>query len=156
MRSRPPGAAAGSAAARGGAAQIPPIPVDAGKEFARTIEAVSDKSAELYMLGGRGPEFRRELEFTDKLKAAYPGFTIKSPTLIFSNMRAVKSSREIDLLKHAVDITAEGFQRAYAVGVPGTPEYEIQAQFEFTFLRRNAHWGYPCIVASGVECQFPR
>jgi Xaa-Pro aminopeptidase len=34
---------------------------------------------------------------------------------------------------------------------PGTPEYEIQAQFEFTFLRRNAHWGYPCIVASGLN-----
>jgi Xaa-Pro aminopeptidase len=50
-----------------------------------------------------------------------------------------------------VDITAEGFQRAYAVGVPATPEYEIQAQFEFTFLRRNAHWGYPCIVASGLN-----
>jgi len=63
----------------------------------------------------------------------------------------VKSPREIELLQHAVDITAEAFQRAYAYAVPGTPEYEIQAQFEFTFLRRNAHWGYPCIVGSGVN-----
>ena len=61
----------------------------------------------------------------------------------------MKSQREIDILQHAVDITAEAFQRAYAVAVPGTPEYEIQAQFEFTFLRRNGHWGYPCIVGSG-------
>jgi Xaa-Pro aminopeptidase len=66
-------------------------------------------------------------------------------------MRKVKSPREIDLIQHAVDITAEGFQRAYALGAPGAPEYEIQAQFEFTFLRRDAHWGYPCIVASGVN-----
>jgi Xaa-Pro aminopeptidase len=50
-----------------------------------------------------------------------------------------------------VAIAAEAFQRTYALAVPGTPEYEIQAQFEFTFLRRNAHWGYPCIVASGVN-----
>ncbi len=63
----------------------------------------------------------------------------------------MKSQREIDILQHAVDITAEGFQRAYALAVPGTPEYEIQAQFEFTFLRRNGHWGYPCIVGSGVN-----
>ena len=63
----------------------------------------------------------------------------------------MKSPRELDILQHAEDITAEAFQRAYALGVPGTPEYEIQAQFEFTFLRRNAHWGYPCIVASGVN-----
>jgi Xaa-Pro aminopeptidase len=134
-----------------GAEPPPPIPLDVSKEFAKTIDAVSAKSDELYMLGGRGAEYRREIEFTTKLAAADPGLTIKNPAQIFGNMRAVKSAREIDLLKHAVDITAEGFQRAYAVAVPGTPEYEIQAQFEFTFLRRNAHWGYPCIVASGVN-----
>jgi len=140
----------GGRAGRG--AELPPaIPVDVGQEFAKTIDAVNAKSAELYMLGGRGAEYRREIEFTTKLAADDPGLTLKNPAQIFNNMRAVKSAREIDLLKHAVDITAEGFQRAYAVGVPGTPEYEIQAQFEFTFLRRNAHWGYPCIVASGVN-----
>jgi len=134
------------------AAEAPPaIPVDARQEFARTIDAVGDKSAELYMLGGPSPEYRREAEFSTRLAAAVPGLTIKNPEQIFNNMRAVKSAREIALLKHAVDITAEGFQRAYAVAVAGTPEYEIQAQFEFTFLRRNAHWGYPCIVASGVN-----
>jgi Xaa-Pro aminopeptidase len=63
----------------------------------------------------------------------------------------VKSQRELDILQHAVDITAEAFQRAYAVAAPGVPEYELQAQFEFTFLRRNGHWGYPCIVGSGVN-----
>jgi len=132
-------------------AQTPPIPVDVNREFAKTIAAVADKSAEFYMLGGNSPEYRREAEFAGKLAAAYPGFTIKSPAQIFDNLRAVKSPREIDLLEHAEEITAEAFQRAYAVAVPGTPEYEIQAQFEFTFLRRNGHWGYPCIVASGVN-----
>jgi len=70
---------------------------------------------------------------------------------MFGELRRVKSPREIDVLQHAVEITAEGFQRAYAFAVPGAWEYEIQAQFEFTFLRRNAHWGYPCIVGSGVN-----
>jgi Xaa-Pro aminopeptidase len=145
--------ASGRGANRGArAGALPPaIPVDVSQEFAKTIAAVADKSAELYVLGGPSPEYRREVEFTAKLKAAYPGLTIKDPAQIFRNQRAVKSAREIDLLKHAVDITAEAFQRAYAVAVPGTPEYEIQAQFEFTFLRRNGHWGYPCIVASGVN-----
>jgi Xaa-Pro aminopeptidase len=136
---------------RAGSQPPPPIPVDISQEFARTIDGVADKSAELYMLGGRGPEYRREIEFATKLATADPGLTIKNSAQIFSNMRAVKSAREIDLLKHAVDITAEAFQRVYALGVPGTAEYELQAQFEFTFLRRNAHWGYPCIVASGVN-----
>src|ERR1035441_5139013 len=109
---------------RGGGQSPPPIPVEVSKEFAGTIDAVGDKSAELFMLGGRGAEYRREIDFTGTLAAAYPGFTIKNPAQMFGNMRAVKSTREIDLLKHAVDITAEAFQRVYALGVPGTPEYE--------------------------------
>ena len=76
---------------------------------------------------------------------------MKDATPVFDKLRRVKSPREIEILQHAVDITAEAFHRAYAYSVPGTPEYEIQAQFEFTFLRRNAHWGYPCIVGSGVN-----
>ena len=147
----PAGGGRGGRGGRGAGQAPPAIPVDAIREFSKTIEAVGDKSAELYILGGRAAEYRRETEFTGKLAAAYPGFTMKNPAQIFNNMRAVKSPREIDLLKHAVDITAEAFQRVYAVSVPGTPEYELQAQFEFTFLRRNAHWGYPCIVASGVN-----
>jgi Xaa-Pro aminopeptidase len=146
-----PAGRGGGGRRRGGAQPPPAIPVDWGKEFAQTIAAVSDHSAELYMLDGPSPEHRREIEFTGKLAAANPGLTIKDPAQIFDNLRPVKSAREIDLLKHAVDITAEAFQRVYALGVPGTPEYELQAQFEFTFLRRNAHWGYPCIVASGVN-----
>ena len=146
-----PAGRGGSGRAGRGEGPAPAIPVEMSREFAKTIDAVAGKSAELYMLGGRSPEYRREAEFTGKLAAAYPGFAIRNPAQILDNMRAVKWPREIDLLKHAVDITAEAFQRAYALGVPGTPEYEIQAQFEFTFLRRDAHWGYPCIVASGVN-----
>ena len=94
-------------------------------------------------------EYRREQEFAGKLASVGAGVNIKDATTIFANLRRVKSQREIEILQHAVDITAEAFQRAYAVAAPGTPEYEIQAQFEFTFLRRNGHWGYPCIVGSG-------
>ena len=146
-----PGGGRGARGGRGGAQPPPSISVNVNQEFAKIIDGVANKSAELYMLGGRAAEYRRESDFTTRLAAAFPGFTIKNPAEILNNMRAVKSAREIDLLRHAVDITAEGFQRAYALGVPGTPEYELQAQFEFTFLRRNAHWGYPCIVASGVN-----
>jgi len=146
------GGRGGRGGGRGGAQPPPPIPVEPSKEFASMIEAVNGKTAELYMITqGRPAEYRREEDFAAKLGAAYPGFTIKNVAPIIANLRAVKSQREIDLLNHAVAITAEAFQRAYAVAVPGTPEFEIQAQFEFTFLRRDGHWGYPCIVASGVN-----
>jgi Xaa-Pro aminopeptidase len=135
-----------------GAAEAPPIPADVSAEFARPIAWVAGKDAQLFMLNqGRAAEYGREIDFTKKLAEVYPGLKISNAAQIFSTLRRVKSARELDILKHAVDITAEAFQRAYALGVPGTPEYEIQAQFEFTFLRRNSHWGYPCIVASGVN-----
>jgi len=135
-----------------GRAPDPPVapPVDVNAEFAGTIEHVNQGEAQIFMISrGRPAEYRREIEFAGKLMGA--GLTVKDATPVFAALRRVKSQRETEILQHAVDITAEAFQRAYAAGVPGAWEYEIQAQFEFTFLRRNAHWGYPCIVASGVN-----
>jgi Xaa-Pro aminopeptidase len=123
-------------------------------EFAKPIEYAAKQDLQLYMILPARPnvvEYRREQEFAGKLASTGAGIGIKDATSLFDALRRVKSQREIDILQHAVDITAEGFQRAYALAVPGTPEYEIQAQFEFTFLRRNGHWGYPCIVGSGVN-----
>jgi Xaa-Pro aminopeptidase len=131
-----------------------PIPVDMASEFRTTIEQSAKGDLQVYMVtrGPAGPvEFRREGEIAAKLATVTPPLKVQDPSNIFTSLRRVKSAREIDILSHAVDITAEAFQRVYALAVPGTPEYEIQAQFEFTFLRRNAHWGYPCIVASGVN-----
>jgi len=135
-----------------GASEPPAMPVDVDTEFSKTMALAAGGQIEIFLVSrGRPAEYRREIELAGKLAALTPPLTVKDATPVFSALRRVKSPREIDLLQHAVDITAEGFQRAYAVALPGTPEYEIQAQFEFTFLRRNAHWGYPCIVASGVN-----
>ena len=141
----------GGGRARGGAAEAPPkTPVDVSAAFARTVESVTKGEAQIFMISrGRPAEYHREIEFSGKLTGA--GLTVKDATPIFNVLRRVKSQRETEILQHAVDITAEAFQRVYALGVPGAWEYELQAQFEFTFLRRNAHWGYPCIVASGVN-----
>jgi Xaa-Pro aminopeptidase len=130
----------------------PAMPLDLRSAFGETIDGIAKNDVQLYMITQpRSPEYVREREFAAKLAGYYPSLKINNVATTFGNLRKVKSPREIDLLRHAVDITAEAFQRAYAVATPGTPEYEIQAQFEFTFLRRNAHWGYPCIVASGVN-----
>jgi Xaa-Pro aminopeptidase len=129
-----------------------PIAVDLGSEFAAAIDSFAKGHSELWLLAPRRgwrTEYSREHDFAAKLAEATPHVMVKDASPVFSKLRPVKSARELDLLRHAVAITAEGFQRAYAVAAPGTPEYEIQAQFEFTFLRRNAHWGYPCIVGAG-------
>jgi len=123
-------------------------------EFEKPIEYAGKQELQLYMILPPRPnavEYRREQEFAAKIASVGAGVNIKDATAIFDALRRVKSQRELDILQHAVDITAEAFERTYSLAVPGTWEYEIQAQFEFTFLRRNAHWGYPCIVGSGVN-----
>ncbi len=144
-------AAPGGRTGRGTPAQPKAMPMDVASVFRGTIEQTSKGDVELYLLRGRAAEFSREIELANKLAALSPPLTVKDPASIFSTLRRVKSPREIDILQHAAEITAEAFQRVYATAIPGSWEYEIQAQFEYTFRRRNAHWGYPCIVASGVN-----
>jgi Xaa-Pro aminopeptidase len=145
--------AAGHGAGHGAAIPPPPsLPEDASQAVQSVAQAIAKGEGQVHLLSkGRPAEYHREAELAAKLAALTPPIQVKDAAPIFSALRRIKSQRELDLLQHALDITTEAFQRAYALALPGTAEYEIQAQFEFTFLRRNAHWGYPCIVASGVN-----
>jgi Xaa-Pro aminopeptidase len=123
-------------------------------EFQALIEAVKSDQGEIYLLAPSTDrdlrEYRQEYEFAGAIKAASAGLKFKSAAPIFAELRQVKSTWEQKLLQHAVDITAEAFHRVFAAAAPAMHEYEIQAEFEYTFRRRGAdNWGYPCIVGAG-------
>ncbi|MGH9755676.1 MAG: aminopeptidase P N-terminal domain-containing protein [Blastocatellia bacterium] len=125
-------------------------------EFQTLIEAVKSNQAEIYLLTPSTHrdlrEYRQEYEFAEAIKTASAGLKFKSAAPIFAELRLVKSPWEQKLLQHAVDITAEAFHRIFAVAAPAMHEYEIQAEFEYTFRRRGAdNWGYPCIVGAGAN-----
>lgn len=91
-------------------------------------------------------EFSRELEFSKSLS----GVKIENARPIFGELRLVKSPYEIKILQHAIDITTEAQMRAMAMVGRAKWEYEVQAEVEYTFRRRNAdYWGYPSIVGCG-------
>lgn len=117
--------------------------------------AISRNEGELYLLGvgEREPrEYPRETAFAARLAPAAPGLKVKSARPIFAELRWRKSAWEQQLIQQAVNITDEAFHRAFAVAAPGVFEYEIQAEFEYTFRRRHAdNWGYPCIVGGGAN-----
>ncbi len=122
--------------------------------FQTLIEAVKSDQAEIFLLAPANNrdlrEYRQEYEFAEGIKTASAGLKVKSAFPIFAELRQIKSAWEQKLLQHAVDITAEAFHRVFAVAAPAMYEYEIQAEFEYTFRRRNAdNWGYPCIVGAG-------
>ncbi|MDQ3014173.1 MAG: M24 family metallopeptidase, partial [Acidobacteriota bacterium] len=128
-------------------------------EFQTLIEAVKADQAEIYLLTAmrndlkeETREYRQEYEFAGQINAQPAGLKIKSANPIFAELRLHKSPWEIKLLQHAADITAEAFFRVFAVAAPAMYEYEIQAEFEYTFKRRGAdNWGYPCIVGAGAN-----
>ncbi|HMV47524.1 MAG TPA: aminopeptidase P N-terminal domain-containing protein, partial [Blastocatellia bacterium] len=124
-------------------------------EFQTFIEAAKNEQAEIYLLPPQGRdlrEYRAEHEFAENIKAANAGLKVRTGHPIFAELRLNKSPWEVKLLQHAVDITAEAFHRVFAVAAPALHEYEIQAEFEYTFKRRGAdNWGYPCIVGAGAN-----
>ncbi len=124
-------------------------------EFQTFVEAVKNNQGEIYLLTPPTRdlrEYRQEYEFAENLKAAETGLKLKTAHPIFAELRLMKSPWEIKLLQHAADITSEAFHRVFAAASPGMFEYEIQAEFEYTFKRRGAdNWGYPCIVGAGAN-----
>jgi Xaa-Pro aminopeptidase len=125
------------------------------EDFRTLIEAAGKNEAILYLLLPGAPdsrEYRQEQAFAARLASVASGLAIRTAMPIFAELRQRKSPWEVRLMQQAVDISAEAFYRAYALAAPGVHEYEIQAEFEYTFRRRNAdNWGYPCIVGAGAN-----
>lgn len=108
-------------------------------------------------------EFRREFDWakeistvstdekTREFKYASPaGYKVHNAQPIFAELRHVKSPYELKLLQHAIDITTEAQMRSMAVVGRAKWEYEVHAEVEYIFRRRNADfWGYPSIVGCG-------
>ena len=112
--------------------------------------------ASLYLLANPqmlGPFESREYRQEQKMAMTWPkesGLVIQSAFPIFAQMRQKKSSMELELMQHAIDISIEAHQRAQAFASQAKWEYEVDAQVAYTFKLRNAdNWGYPDIVGCG-------
>ncbi|MDQ3061875.1 MAG: aminopeptidase P family protein [Acidobacteriota bacterium] len=116
-------------------------------------ENVSTAPATVYLLlpesetdGDGKAEYRKENEFSKSIA----GYKIENGRRIFDDLRLIKSPLEIKLMQHAIDITTEAQMRSMAMVGKAKYEYEVQAEVEYTFRRRNAdYWGYPSIVGCG-------
>jgi Xaa-Pro aminopeptidase len=124
------------------------------KDQKQLHDAVKNEQAQLYLFLPRerdSVEYRQEQALARALAQVSSGLAVRDAAPLFRELRLIKSPREIELIQHAIDITAEGFERAIAQAAPGRCECDLQAEFDFTFTRRRAHFGYPSIVGSGVN-----
>jgi Xaa-Pro aminopeptidase len=115
--------------------------------------SMAQNEATLYLLlpgGENSREYRQEQEFAANWAKSAAGLNVRTAWAIFAEMRMRKSPYELSMMQHAVDISIEGHERAQAVASRAQWEYEVEAELDYTFKRRNAdNWGYPNIVGCG-------
>lgn len=134
-----------------------------GAEMAYTIDRLEEMLPEilynaptLYFPLNKYPEWdKRILACVDKVKhlhrqGIYPPGAIVDPSLILAEMRLMKKPDELQILQHAVEISAQSHIAAMKATAPNKFEYEIQAILEYGFRSKGClRNGYSSIVGSG-------
>ncbi len=84
--------------------------------------------------------------YVDNTKRNNSKIELRDPNAMIHAMRIIKSAEEIEMLKKASEISVTAHNQAMMSVEPGMFEYELQALYEYTFLRQGAeYYGYPCI-----------
>ena len=97
----------------------------------------------------------REATFVGKLKSAAPRSEIRNLDPILNALRAVKSPREIALIREATRIAGLGIMEAMRDARPGMHEYELQADAEFVFKKFGALGpSYFALIATGQNTYY--
>jgi Xaa-Pro aminopeptidase len=123
--------------------------------FETLFGAASKNGAELYLLVPRdseSKEYAHEQRFAADWAKTATGYAVRNVSPIFGDLRVRKSPMELQLMQHAIDISTEAHERAWAAAGSAKWEYEIDAAVSYTFKLRNAdNWGYPDIVGCGAN-----
>ena len=97
----------------------------------------------------------REATFIARLKTAAPQAEIKNLDPILNALRAVKSPREITIIREATRIAGLGIMEAMRDARPGMHEYELQADAEFVFKKSGAIGpSYFALIATGQNTYY--
>jgi Xaa-Pro aminopeptidase len=84
--------------------------------------------------------------YIDNTKRNNSKIELRDPNAMVHTMRIIKSAEEIEMLKKSSEISVTAHNQAMMSVEPGMFEYELQALYEYTFLRQGAeYYGYPCI-----------
>ncbi len=97
------------------------------------------------------PVQTRNDRYAAELAAKWPDIPQKSLYDLVASLRQFKAPEELDQLRKACRITAEGFKALLADIRPGIGEWEIEARLSYEYLRRGARkFSFLPIVASGA------
>jgi Xaa-Pro aminopeptidase len=93
----------------------------------------------------------REENFAELLRKRFPQAEVKDFTPILDSLRAVKSTREIALIRRASQLAGLGIIEAIKSTKPGLSEYQLDAAARYVFQVNGARLeGYRPIAAAGT------
>ena len=95
--------------------------------------------------GGVGPD----LELAEKVRKLNPAARIKNLSPVLDRHQWQKAAKDIEIMRHAVNITVDAFMESARLTRPGLYEYEIEALVDFIFRRRGSQRAAFIIVGSG-------
>jgi len=91
-----------------------------------------------------------DYKFVDEMKARYPLHQYERAAKLMKELRAIKTEQEVEVVKKAIEITGNAFQRVLRFIEPGVMEYEIEAEIIHSFISQRASGAaYNSIIASG-------
>ena len=94
----------------------------------------------------------RETQFVQLLRSRFAKDAVRDLTPILDEIRAVKSPREIALVRRASQLAGRGLIEAMKSTRPGVFEYQLDASARYVFLAGGARLeGYRSITASGTD-----
>lgn len=97
----------------------------------------------------------REATFIAKLKEKAPTLSVKNLDPMVNAMRAVKSAREIAVIREATNISGLAIMAAMRGSRPGLREYDLQAPAEYVFKRHGAFGAsYFALIATGQNTYY--
>src|SRR5262245_5600189 len=94
----------------------------------------------------------RQRRFVELLRARHPRSELKNFNPILDELRSIKSTGEIAMIRRASQIAGLGLMEAMRSTEPGVTEYQLDAAARYVFLVNDARLeGYRSITASGTE-----
>ncbi|MFY9571451.1 MAG: aminopeptidase P N-terminal domain-containing protein [Blastocatellia bacterium] len=122
------------------------------------LPKLAEKADRIYYRFGSDPGFDERLiglmrRFQRQRQREGTGPTsVIDPAELLHEMRVVKTTDDLSLLRRAVEITCEGHLAAIRALRPGANEYEIEAVIRYVFRKNGSpRSGYSPIVGSGAN-----
>ncbi|HEY3598367.1 MAG TPA: aminopeptidase P N-terminal domain-containing protein [Paraburkholderia sp.] len=118
---------------------------------------IADKPTLHYALGASAELDAKVRQWLDAVRAQARGGVVPPSaahdlTPVLDEMRLVKDSHELAIMRRAAQISAHAHRRAMTACRPGVREYELEAELLYTFRRHGAQApAYGSIVAAGAN-----